>query len=59
MFWKLIRINKNFQYFSAQNCHSVGGQAVYYDPSCLNPGQDPKGGQGCNAGGQGQGCRFV
>ena len=39
-------------------CDDVGGQFVYYDPSCLNPGRDPRGGEGCNAGGQGQGCRF-
>ena len=44
-------------YFSGA-CHNIGGQYVYYDPSCLNPGADARGGVGCNAGGQGQGCRF-
>jgi hypothetical protein len=39
-------------------CRDVGGQSVYFDPSCLDPGNDRRGGVGCNAGGQGQGCRF-
>ncbi|TKR82629.1 hypothetical protein L596_016320 [Steinernema carpocapsae] len=34
-------------------CHDVGGQKVCYDSRCSN-GQS----LGCNAGGQGQNCRF-
>jgi hypothetical protein len=36
----------------AQNCQNIGDQRVEYDPSCAN------GGLGCNAGGQGELCRF-
>lgn len=34
------------------SCHDIGNQQVCYDPSCA------QGGLGCNAGGQGQECRF-
>lgn len=34
------------------NCQNMGDIQVFYDPSCA------QGGAGCNAGGQGQLCRF-
>ena len=35
-----------------QQCTNLGSIQVFYDPTCAN------GGAGCNAGGQGQLCRF-
>ena len=35
-----------------ENCQNMGDIQVFYDPGCA------QGGAGCNAGGQGQLCRF-
>ena len=37
---------------ATEQCHDVGPNKVFYDSSCA------RGGVGCNAGGQGQNCRF-
>lgn len=42
----------NIRQTKARECSNVGNLQVFYDPTCLN------GGIGCNAGGQGQECRF-
>jgi hypothetical protein len=42
----------------AYECKSYGKETVFYDPLCSTSWLDPKGGLGCNAGGQGANCRF-
>jgi len=39
-------------------CQYVATQKVVCDSRCLSAGTDQWGGLGCNAGGQGQICRF-
>ena len=42
----------SFCVLNAQTCTNIGDIQVFYDPNCS------QGGPGCNAGGQGQNCRF-
>jgi hypothetical protein len=49
----LVLFVSTYSAVSAQNCKPLGTLNVFEDPTCSSAG-----GSGCNAGGQGQNCRF-
>ncbi len=50
--------SKNVTFLGSYDCNDVESKNVDYDNRCLNSSSDPFKGLGCNAGGQGEACRF-